>query len=117
MPEEAPVVAPPKPAYDWRLIVEMVAIMDNEEADAHSKLINGAIKIMLVDRMQEIALKSCYICDGFGHSVEVCPTAPLVRNIATQAAFPKLKTCVTTSIASMKVKGFRKVMASQHDNA
>jgi hypothetical protein len=103
--------------YQWRIIQEMIKLMieANVNADTHSQAINDALALMLVDRMQEIGQKGCYICDGFGHTQDVCPTAVIVRNIAQQATFPKLKSCVTTSIGVMRTKGFLKVMNNQTD--
>lgn len=91
--------------------------MDNDSANPHSRKINEALKIVLVDRMEEIALKKCYICDGFGHSAQVCPTAPTVRNIATLATLPKVKKCVTASIGMMKIRSFLEAKANWRTNS
>jgi hypothetical protein len=40
--------------------------MDKKLADKHSKKINEALKVVLVDRLEVIAQKRCYICDGSG---------------------------------------------------
>lgn len=92
--------------HKWRLISHIGSIMDNEFADPPSQKINGALRIVLVDRLKEIASRRCYVCDGFGHSVQVCHTATTVRNIATIATFPKLKQCATASIELMKIASF-----------
>ena len=64
----------------------------------YTNAINEAIKLVLVDRLEEVATKTCYICSGFGHAAQVCPTAPTVRGIATLTGLPKLKRCINASI-------------------
>lgn len=89
----------------------MISVMNIDSVDPYSRVVTEALKVVLVDRMDEIAQKRCYICDGFGHSVQVCPTAPIVRNIATLATLPKVKRCVTAGITSAKIRNFMEVKA------
>jgi hypothetical protein len=95
----------------------MIEIMDIPEADVHSAFLNQALKYTLADRMSDISFKRCYMCDGWGHLAEKCPTAHLVREIADTTTFPKLKACITAAIGAMKDKSFAVGMAHQPDNS
>ena len=89
--------------------------MDNEIANDYSQKANKAPEVVLVNRLKETAQKKCYVCDVFGHSVQVCPTAPVVRNIASLTSLPKLKRCITVSIGneSQKFIGYQSKVVKQ----
>lgn len=110
MVEQANDDAPPV-TYEWRLINKMRETLDVPGVSAATKAQNDAYILILTDRMVEIAHKSCYVCDGYGHVAEACPTSQIVRDIASKAGFPVLKGCITNSLAAMKVEGFRHVLS------
>lgn len=63
---------------------------------------NNAISIVVIDALLEIGQKGCYVCDGYGHCAEQCPTAMTIRKLfnSKDSHSNKLKTCITAAIAS-----------------
>jgi len=74
---------------------------------------NEALALVAIDGILEIGNKGCYICDGFGHCAEQCPTAKAVRALFSSgdAHSNKVKACITAAIGSMRIKGYIKNMS------
>lgn len=56
----------------------------------------------VIDALLELGLKGCYICDGFGHCAEECPTAKIIRKLfgSKEIKSNKLRHYVTVAIAT-----------------
>jgi hypothetical protein len=79
---------------------------DIKFANEYSHKIKKGLEVVLIDRLQEIPLKRRCICEGFGHSMQLCHTTVTVRKIATLAGLLKMKRCITATISKAKVDGF-----------
>ena len=107
---------PLPPTFEWPLMNSVIEqLPTGEGVEPTAKGHNTALQIVICARLTDMAQKTCYVCDGWGHTADGCPTAKLVTRIVTQQDFPEIKQVLVAAVAAQKGKQFRNLVSHRQE--
>lgn len=97
----------------WLLLDSVYNVINTAykaSSSTDTKLQNMSAWYVIKAEFMEIAengQKKCYMCSGYGHAAEICPTAKVLRKIGQGGA--QLKAVIVAGIAEAKITAIQDI--------